>query len=465
MDDNLTPAPSAPTTRRDFIRKTATVAAVAAAAPLLKTPVYGQSQAPAPSSVVGANNRISVGFIGVGVQGFESHVKLLTGKAAENNVAEVAVCDVWPKRVSAAKDFIGSNIAGARVEIFGDYRKLLERKDIDAVIIATHDPIHAPATVAALDVGKHVYCEKPMTRYLSEAFAVHDAVKRTGKILQIGSQGCSGQGWHKAAEMVQAGKIGQLVWAQGYYCRNSPKGEWNYAIDPEAKSDAIDWEKWLGHVHKRSAFSADQYFRWRKYYPYCAGMLGDLLPHRLHPLMLATGKPEFPCRVTCLGTRGIHPDKNTPDTPERDVPEHLELLVEFPSGFSINAVCSTVNARSPGYAIYGHHATLEIGGRGERLQLIPEKDFADQIDPETVAGLPPSEDIPTHHKNWLDCIRANKQPNCGIDLAIRAQTVISLAEMSDRLKIACLFDEKTRKITTADGKEVKPITYGTLELS
>ncbi len=465
MEPTLPPSASVPTTRRDFIRKTATVAAAAAAAPLFKTPVYGQGQAPAPGSVVGANNRISVGFIGVGAQGFDAHVKLLTAKATENNVAELAVCDVWPKRANAAKDHIESKSAGAKVETFGDYRKLLERKDIDAVIIATHDPIHGPATLAALDAGKHVYCEKPMTRYLGEALAVADAVKRTGKILQVGSQGCSGQGWHKAADMIQAGKIGQLVWAQGYYCRNNPKGEWNYTIDPEAKADVIDWEKWLGQVHKRIPFNADHYFRWRKYYPYCAGMLGDLLPHRLHPLMLATGKPEFPSRVLCLGTHSIHTDKNTPGTPERDVPEHLELLAEFPSGFSITAVCSTVNARSPGFAIYGHHATLEIGGTGERLQLIPEKDYADEIDPETIAGLPPSEDIPTHHKNWLDAIRANKQPNCGIDLAIRAQTVITLAEMSDRLKTACLFDEQSRKITTADGKEIQPITYGTLELS
>src|SRR5512135_3669534 len=115
MEPTLPPSASAPTTRRDFIRKTATVAAAAAAAPLFKTPVYGQSQAPAPGSVVGANNRISVGFIGVGAQGFDAHVKLLTAKAAENNVAELAVCDVWSKRAAAAKDLIESKNAGAKV--------------------------------------------------------------------------------------------------------------------------------------------------------------------------------------------------------------------------------------------------------------------------------------------------------------------------------------------------------------
>jgi predicted dehydrogenase len=219
-------------------------------------------------------------------------------------------------------------------------------------------------------------------------------------------------------------------------------------------------------VKKRGAFDPQHYFRWRKFYPYCAGLLGDLMPHRLHPLMLAMGKPEFPSRVVSIGTKKVHPDKNfTPPTPERDVPEHIELLAEFPSGVSLMLACSTVNAKSPGFTLYGHHASLEIGNVGERIELKPEKEFSEEVDPESFDGLKPTESIEAHHKNWTDCIRANKQPNCGIDLAVRVQTVISLAEMSDRLKVACLFDEKTRKITTADGKEVQPLTYGSTELS
>lgn len=454
---------SATSTRRQFIRATATAAAAVAATPLLKNTVYGQ--APSPGRVIGANDRINVGFIGVGGQGMNAHVNLMTAHAAANNAGLGAVCDVWTKRTDAAKSFIEGKISGAKVNTYGDYRKLIEQKDLDAVVIATHDPIHADAVISAMEAGKHVYCEKPMTRYLDEALAVHDKVKATKRILQVGSQGCSAQAWHTAAKMIQEGKIGQLVWAQGYYCRNDPKGEWNYDIDKEATAEAVSWEKWLGPVKKRIPFNADHYFRWRKYYPYCAGLLGDLIPHRLLPLMLATGNPEFPSRVTCIGTKNVHTDKNKPGTPERDVPEHVQILVEFPSGVSLVLASSTVNARSPGFALYGHHASLEVGNVGERIEIKPERQFADEIDPETLDGLKPTESIEAHHKNWLDCIRANKQPNCGIDLAIRAQTVISLAEMSDRLKIACLFDEKTRKVTTGDGKEVKPLTYGSTELS
>jgi len=458
MEKNEMPGSSG-VPRREFIKKTATAAAAVAAASLIKTPVYGQSQPPS-AGVTGANNKIVVGFIGVGAQGFNAHVRQIKTHASDNNVALAAVCDVWTKRVNEVKQFIGGDCQG-----FDNYHKLLDRKDIDAVVIATHDPMHARATLDSLNAGKHVYVEKPLTRYLGEAFEVHDIVKKTGKILQVGSQGCSAAGWHKAAELIQAGKIGPLIWGQGYYCRNDPKGEWNIPIDSDAKPDTIDWKQWLGSVKKDAPFNPEHYFRWRKFYPYCAGLLGDLIPHRLNPLMLATGKPEFPSRVICLGTKNVHPDKNTDGASERDVPEHLELIAEFPSGLSLVVAAGVVNAKSPGFAIYGHKASLEIGNSGERVMLMPEKPFADEIDPERFEGLTPIEDFAVHEKNWFDSIRANQQPNANIDLAIRAQTVISLAEMSERLKVACLFDEKTRKVTTDGGREIQPITYGTLPLS
>ena len=462
---NTDSSQSTPATRREFLKKTALASAAMAAVPLFKTPVYGQSQAPS-ANVTGANSRITVGYIGVGKQGFGAHVSIMKANATANNIAQAAVCDVWPKAAENAKAFITDGAGGSSCKTYADYRQLLAQKDIDAVVIATHDPIHAPASIAALEAGKHVYVEKPLTRYLGEAFAVRDAVQKSGKVLQVGSQGCSAAGWHKAAELIKAGRIGAPVWAQGYYCRNNPKGEWNYPIDADAKADTVNWEAWLGNVKHRVPFNADHFFRWRKFYPYCAGLLGDLVPHRLFPLVLATGNPEFPKRVVCIGTKVVHPDKNRDDGAlERDVPEHSEILAEFPSGITLTIVTSTIASRSPGFVIYGHHASLEIGTSGERIALNPEKEFGDEVDPATFEGLQPTEDIGVHHKNWLDCIRNGKTPNANIDLATKVQTVISLAEMSDRLGQACLFDEKTRKVTTGDGKELTTLTYGTLEQS
>lgn len=457
MEQKNTPPTAGGDSRRDFIKKAASAAAVVASANVLKTPVYGQNQAPSPGRVIGANDRIVVGHIGVGGQGM-AHVRSMKTHASENNIAQVAVCDVSKTRIDTAKQHIGGDCQG-----FADHRKLLERKDIDAVVIATVDHWHTPCSVDAMNAGKHVYVEKPMTRYLGEAFQIYDAVKRTGKLLTVGSQGCSDAKWHKAAELINGGKIGPLVLGQGSYMRNNPKGEWNYKIETWCTPSDTDWSRWLGPVHKKVPFDADHYFRWRKYYPYCAGLLGDLFPHRLHPLMFATGNPEFPTRVVSIGNKKVHTDKNTPNTYERDVPENVQLLAEFPSGLTLMVTSATVNEVGIEDMIRGHHGTLYFAGN--RVELRPEKAFADEIDPQTFTGLTPGEGINHHEKNWLDCIRSGKQPNAGIDLAIRVQTVISLAEMSERLKLACLFDEKTRKITTGDGKEVKPLTYGSLPLS
>jgi predicted dehydrogenase len=461
-------------TRRDFIKKTATAAAAVAATGIVKTPVYGQSSAPSTGRVIGAHDRINVAVIGVGYGIGQDHIMGIQRKASENNVEVAAACDLYAQRrawIQGKAEQYNRKMPQPlkEADVYADYRRVLDRKDIDAVVVATHDVWHAPISIDAMNAGKHVYCEKPMTRYLQEAFDVHDTVKRTGRIFQVGSQGCSAAGWHKAAQLIQAGKIGQMVWAQGYYCRNNPKGEWNYTIEKESTPDNINWDMWLGKVSKRP-FSADAFHRWRKYYPYCGGLLGDLVPHRLHPLMLATGKPEFPTRVTSIGTRHVHTDRKTPGTPERDVPEHVQLSAEFPSGVLITVTSSTVNAKSPGFVIYGHQATLEIGDQGNVLQMIPERSFAEEYEGLTDAerkdiGIDPikglqHEDIRVHEKNWFDCIRSGRQPNAGIDLAVRVQTVISLSEMAERYKMTCLFDEKTRKITDASGKEVKPITYG-----
>jgi predicted dehydrogenase len=459
MDTNKTPSMAGSSTRREFIKKASTAAAVVATVNMFKTPVYGQNQAPSPGSVVGANNRLVVGYIGVGGQGM-AHVNTQKQYASENNIVQGAVCDLSKYRVKNAQNTIG----GTECQGYDDHRKLLERKDIDAVTIATVDHWHAPCAIDAMNAGKHVYVEKPITRYLDEVFAIADTVQKTGKVLQVGSQICSDARWHKAAELIKAGKVGSLVMAQDSYMRNNPKGEWNYAIQPWCTPDDLNWEVWQGKVHNKTKFNADSYFRWRKYYPYCAGLLGDLIPHRLHPLMLATGSPEFPTRVVALGNKAIHTDKNTPGTPERDVPEQVQLIAEFPSGLNLLVTSSSINQIGLPSIIRGHKATLYLGG--DHVELKPEKEFADDVEPETFEHLQPSgEKINEMEKNWFDCIRSGQKPYGNIDLAVRVQTVISLAEMSQRLNIMCLFDEKTRKITTGDGKEVKPITYGTLALS
>lgn len=448
-------------TRREFLgRATAATAVAAAATGWLKTPVYGQATAPS-ANVAGANSKIALGFVGLGGQGMNAHLSAVLAAMQENNVVPVALCDVSKTRVAEAAKKCED--AGAKAESFEDYRKLLERKDVDAIFCATVDHWHTRVSVDSLNAGKHVYVEKPMTRYLDEAFLIYDTVKKTGKVLQVGSQGCSDLKWHKAAEWIRAGKIGPVVMAQGSYMRNNPKGEWNYGILSWATPQDINWQMWHGdQIKTRKEFSADDYFRWRKYYPYCAGLLGDLFPHKLHPYVLATGNPEFPKRVSAVGSKPVRTDKGTAGTPERDVPEIIQMVAEFPSGMVMHITSSTVNEQGTQEMIRGHMGTLSMAGN--KVELKPERPFAEDIEPETSEPFP-AESIPAHHKNWFAAIRGQAQPNAGIELAVRVQALVSLAEMSERLSIMCVFDEKTRKITDGSGKEVAPITYGTLPQS
>jgi predicted dehydrogenase len=434
-------------TRRDFIKKAAGLAAVATAAPsLFKTPVYGQSQAPSTGRVIGANDRIVVGYVGVGSQGM-AHVKSQKDNASANNIRQAAVCDVYQKRLRAAKEFLDLTDADA----FTDHRKLLERKDIDAIVCSTVDNWHAQVAIDAMQAGKHVYGEKPLTRYLDEAFELYDTAKRTGKVFVVGSQGCADPKYHKAAEWVKAGRLGPLVWGQGSYCRNNPRNsEWTYPIEPDASPSNLDWDRWLGKA-KKIPFNPEHYFSWHKFYAYNSGIIGNLLPHRFHPLMLATGNPEYPRRVCCTGTRKVSTDREITDT--------THLLVEYPSGLTFVMAGSTVNEQGLPDLLRGRKATIHFASSQNRAVLTPERIFTEEIEREEFSEGLPVDSLSRLEKNWFDCIRSGGMPFANIELAIRAHTCLCLAEMSERLQLTLLFDESTRTIRTGDGKVVSPLTY------
>lgn len=449
MNSTLGPNRSAGETRRAFLKKTATAAAVVGATSLLKTPVYGQNQAPAAGRVIGANDRINVAYIGIGKQGM-LHVNSQKKFATDNNIAQVAVCDLYQRHLDAAR--VATGVAEA--DAFRDHRKLLERKEIDAVVICTVDNWHGQATVDALEAGKHVFCEKPMTRYLSEAFQVYDAVKKSGKTYVIGSQGCMDRKWHQAAEWIKAGKLGPLVWGQGSYCRNNKKNsEWTFPVDPDVNEQNLDWSRWLGRAPK-IPFNPDHYFSWHKYYAYNSGIIGNLLPHRFYPLMLATGAPEFPRRVVATGTRKVSTD--------RDITDTTHLLAEFPSGLTLVAVGTTVNEQGLPEVLRGRKATLHFSSSQNRVELKPEAIFTDELDAEEFSHPQATEGIPGLEKHFFDCIRTGKMPVPNVELAIRGQTVLCLAEMSERLGLTLFFDEKTRTIKGGDGRLIPSLTYDTV---
>lgn len=366
--------------------------------------------------------------------------------AKDNNIVLGAVCELYQKHLDQARQLAGVGQADA----YRDHRKLLERNDIDAVTISTVDNWHSQCTIDAMQAGKHVLCEKPMTRYLAEAFEVYDTVKASNRVYVIGSQGCMDPKWHKAAEWIRAGKIGPLVWAQGSYCRNNPKNsEWTFPVDPDANESNLDWYRWLGRV-PRIPWNPDHYFSWHKYYAYNSGIIGNLLPHRFQPLMIATGL-EYPRRVAATGTRQISTD--------RDITDTTQLLVEYPSGLTVVVAGSTVNEQGLPDIIRGRKATVYFASSQNKVELKPERIFSDELEAEEFVDASPVESIPRLERDFFDCIRSGATPRANIELAIRAQTVLSLAEMAERLSLTLLFDESTRQLRTGDGRVVKPISY------
>lgn len=468
-----TPEPKG-TTRREFLRNAAATAAVTAAASgVAKSSVYSL----APGRVLGANDKINIGHVGLGVQGWGAHVRLLNEQKVANNTQSVAICDLYHRRLGRSADTIG-NLAESNW--YSDYRKMLERKDIDAVVVATSDHWHARIAKDAMVAGKHVYCEKPMCKTLHEIAALYDTVKSTGKKLQVGSQGCTDPMYKNVAAIVKSGKIGTLVMGQHSYNRRDNRiGEWNSYGDNPFKTpkpddldkngykhndhrmagpngtgdDHVDWEAYRKGGYPKD-WDADRFFRFRKYFAYGNGLVGDLMPHRLHPMFIAmglstTGDAGYPIRVSSGG--GLYVQKINPDTgkPDREVPDFTYVTADF-GHVSLIVMSTCINEQGMRPMIRGNKATIFFAGDSAQIQ--PEPSFTDEVEAETVALHSNGERIEDHHKNWLDSIRNNKEPNCNIDLAARVQTIITLGELAYRNSQTFTFDAKTKKASPDPSK-------------
>jgi len=260
--------------------------------------------------------------------------------------------------------------------------------------------------------------------------------------------------YHAAGKAIREGKLGPVVMGQGSYTRNSRNGEWNYGIDGNLNAENLDWDLWLGSCPSRPFDAAApgakdgemrerddakaRYHRYRKYWDYSAGILGDLMPHKLNPFLIASGNPEYPTRVSCVGTKMGK---------DRDVHDTVQVVAEFPSGWSMLFLGSTVNEQGIQDMFRGYKASIYFGNG---VELRPERWASEEVE---AAKLPVEgatyESHENHEKNWLEAIRANDpmKANCNYDLATKVQTIVSLAEMSVRLNRTMLFDAKTRKVT------------------
>ena len=220
---------------------------------------------------VSAGEKIRLGVIGFGVQG---HFDLTTALKVPG-VELAGICDLYTGRLENAKEMYGKDLFTTR-----NYKDILDRPDIDAVIIATTDCWHAKITVDALVKGKHVYCEKPMVYKIEEGYDVMFAAKKYGKVLQVGSQRVSSIGLAKAKELLAAGEIGNLNMVNAVYDRQSSIGAWEYTIPKDASAATTDWDKFI-EVTGKMEFDAKKFFWWRAYKEVGTGVAGDLFIHLL----------------------------------------------------------------------------------------------------------------------------------------------------------------------------------------
>jgi predicted dehydrogenase len=321
--------------RRHFLKKLTATGAVAAFSPLaLEASSREKSlltrNLPMPTAEL---KTIRLGLIGAGIMGTED-----TNSALRHaNVKLVAVCDLYKGRLESAKQKWGSNLF-----VTQDYQEILKGKDIDAVIIATPDHWHKQISIEAMNAGKHVYCEKPMVHAVKEGAEVIEAWKKSGKVMVVGSQGISSLGNEKAKELLAAGIIGDLVYAEGFWARHSPEGAWQYNVPADGNEKTVDWKRYISNTTARN-WDPLRFFRWRNYLDYGTGMSGDLFVHLFSSLHFITNS-KGPNKVASMG--GLRYWKDG-----REVPDVLLGTFDYPEspehpGFNLSLRCNFVDGTS-----------------------------------------------------------------------------------------------------------------------
>ena len=314
------------------------------------------------------NDKIQIAVIGAGGMGTADANTAITVPG----VKLVAACDLYDGRLAEAKKNYGNDIFTTR-----DYHEILQRKDIDAVIVATPDHWHKDISVAAMNSGKSVYCEKPMVHEVSEGQAVVDAQNKSKVVFEVGSQGVSSLGNEKAKELLAAGAIGQLNYAEGFWARNSPGGAWQYTIPPDASEKTVDWKTFLNKYPDRP-FDAKRFFRWRCYRDYGTGVSGDLFVHLFSSLHFITNS-KGPQKIMAMG--GLRYWKDG-----REVPDVLMGMFDYPEtaehpGFNLSLRVNFVDgtADSTYLRLVGSEGSMNV--EWDKVTLIRNKAYAPVDDP------------------------------------------------------------------------------------
>ncbi|MGE3316508.1 MAG: Gfo/Idh/MocA family protein [Planctomycetaceae bacterium] len=411
-----------PVSRRSFLQVTGAIAGTAA----MSASSYAR--------VIGANDRIRIGFIGAGGMG-TTHLEAVKALISKDNLQPICVADCWKTRAEKGAAFVGAP------ESFTEWRKVIDHKDVDYVTIATPEHWHSDMTIAALDAGKPVYCEKPMTHTLPEAQAVMKKQKETKLPLQIGVQAMSDDSYATAAVAIRKGILGRVVQAQIEYVRRyGEQGPWR---EPDLKSDMpkpadLDWKTWLGHA-PTIEWNPHHYFEWRNYSAYSGGICTDLFIHRITRIMKACDL-LYPRRVVGMGGIWQWPDG-------RDLPDNFEMICEYPRGMTVYVLGTMSNRVGIDHIIRGYRATMYFTSTGWEVK---DKD-GKVLETHKKSG---GEDVQLHHTNLHNHLRNGEPLNCPVELGMAGVAAVCMANESWRTGKMMAWDKENEKMVPADTLEL-----------
>lgn len=395
-------------TRRNFVKQTAicTAAVLAYPSPL----------------VLGANDRVRVGMIGAGARGQD----LLKQALEVPGIQLVAVADVYKRRHEETRQLI------PQVQTFEDHRRLLDRKDLDAVIVASPLHIHALHFLDTLAAGKDLYAEKTMTWSIPEAEQCLAAAKKSERVVQIGLQHESSGALAEARHWIKAGLAGKITQVESWMSRNTPhgKGQWVREVPPDCTPQNVDWKAFLNGRPDR-AFDPYKFINWRLFWEFSGGNVTENMVHQIAWIMTAL---DLPVPTAACMSGGIFSEKDG-----REVPDTIAVTFEFPSDVVVTWQSTFSNSLyGLGERLLGSDGTIEhvagvtdmvTGKSREEIRYFPEK--ANRPGGTSLTGQTPDQN---HMANWIDSIRTRKTPNAPVELGYRSAIAAHIANIAYRQK-------------------------------
>ncbi|MCL4854070.1 MAG: Gfo/Idh/MocA family oxidoreductase [Bryobacteraceae bacterium] len=376
------------------------------------------------SRVLGANEAIRGAIIGAGGRG-----RYLTANFKELGVEMAAVCDVYEPSLEA-----GLKVASSGAKPYGDYRRMLEDKSIDAVVIATPDHWHAQMTIDAVEAGKDVYVEKPMAHSIEDGFRMVDAVRRTNRIVQVGMQRRSFDLFLEGKQIVDSGTLGEVRLVNSWWMNH-----WTSLRTPPLRGK-LDWDQFLGPAPKRP-LDPVRYFNWLHFWDYSGGIMVGQAAHVVDAIQWFMNS-TYPTAVTCAAGK--------PNVEGAEISETVSMAAEFPENY---LAVFTLGYKAMRYNMFndqlkqfhGSKARLDMGR--EWYEVYPESSAVD-MKPSATKRLPGSFEPASraHMRNFLECVRSRKEPTAPVEAGQATNVTLCMAVEAQKTGRRVRFNPATKKM-------------------